>query len=236
MKKHLAVLSLILVAVASIQTASASTLPSSVSPDEVEVIQQSDAQDLQRVRVRDVKAYYTENFKPEQTCMDEYLARHRQLVTQLILSPLTLAGFGGFGLVGGTYAGVAYGAATGANNGWGGLVDAIVGLELGTIAGVASGTFIVTEDIVRLARTDRMLKIIYDALHGGGLYLAKFRAKYAKKLPEMNENELAQKIVDADESGALCDGSMRKLNFLQRKGALKNKIVDQSQLAHFLGR
>ena len=236
MKQHFTLLSSTLVIVISMQTASASTLPSSINSDEAEVIQQSDAHDLQRIRVRDVRAYYSENLKPEQTCIDEYLTRHRQLVTHVILSPLTLAGFGGFGFVGGTYAGAAYGAATGANNGWTGLIDAIVGLEFGTIAGVASGTFIVTENIVRLARTDRMLKIIYDARHGGGLYLAKFREKYAKNFSEMPEHELAQKIVDADESGALCDGSMRKLNFFQRKNVLKNKIVDQSELADYLGR
>ena len=231
------VLSSVLVALVSIQTASANALPSEVNSDEVEVVQQSDAQDLQRVHVRDIRAYYTENLKPENTCIDEYLSRHRQLVTDLFLSPLTLVGFGAGGLYGGAFAGAAYGAQVGGANGWAGLIDAVVGLEFGALAGVASGTFIVTEDIVRLARTDRMLKIIYDARHGGGLYLAKFREKYRRTLPsDMNESELARKIVDADESGALCNGSMRKLNFLQRKGVLKNRIVNQGELAQALSK
>ena len=106
---------------------------------------------------------------------------------------------------------------------------------MGVLAGATIGTILVTEDIVILVRTNRMLKIIYDARHGGGKILTKFRNKFKNTLPaDLSETELAQRIVDADEKGVLCDGSLRKPNFLQRKNALKNKIIDQRELANYL--
>ena len=161
-----------------------------------------------------------------ETCLHDFIQRRNQLAVKLGLSPLSIAGeeAGGF-LAGAATAKaiIASGAATGE---MADLAALAAGLELGIFAGTAASIATVTTNIVKLKHVNRVIKIIYDARNGGGVYLRGFFDSWKGGFPEdSSEVEMATKIADLDRTRKLCDGTFARTGFLVREKKLKNRIT-----------
>lgn len=147
----------------------------------------------------------------DRTCLDEYLQRQSELKKFLIWAPpIALVATPTATLVG------AYGSLTIASiftSGWDQLGYMILG---GLGSGVAvAGTFIFkqTSKGIEFANTKRMSAII-TAAHSRNYqnkkykkFVKRYNRKYSAK-PKTQE-ELADHIIDLDESGDLCNGKVR---------------------------
>lgn len=180
------------------------------------------------VKIRDVKNLITE-IGPENTCMDEYLKRRTNLIIQLSLTPVTVVAGTYVGAMGAGLAGVGLATALAA--------DQLVGFAFGVTAGAlgGSGGTISASSIaaVQLADIDRMVKALAEQhLNQPGEKSAKLYAKYAKKAENpVDEQTFFSKVLELDDSGKLCDGSMVKKPRLASGRRLKHRLARTKHLA-----
>ena len=159
------------------------------------------------VKIKDVKKLITE-IGPENTCMDEYLKRRTNLIIQLSLTPVTVVAGTYVGAMGVGLAGVGLASALATDK----LVGFAFGLTAGGLAG--SGGTISASSIaaVQLADIDRIVKALAEQhLNQPGEKSGKLYAKYVKKSENpVDEQTFLGKLLELDNSGNLCDGSMVK--------------------------
>jgi hypothetical protein len=180
------------------------------------------------VKIKDVKKLITE-IGPENTCMDEYLKRRTNLIIQLSLTPVTVVAGTYVGAMGVGLAGVGLASALAADQ----LVGFAFGLTAGALGG--SGGTISASSIaaVQLADIDRIVKALAEQhLNQPGEKSAKLYAKYAKKSENpVDEQTFFTSILELDDSGKLCDGSMVKKPRIGSGRSLKHKLARTKQLA-----
>lgn len=183
------------------------------------------AQDSSVVTVKEIKAHLA-TINPDTTCMDEYLKRRTQLITKVSLSPLLVIG----GSVASTYVGGVTAAAiagSAGDGGWAQLGYAIGGAGLGLVAGVAVTGADTTAAALTLNNINTILKALaeqhmnLETIKGDKLY-----AKYVKRAKsDISEEEFTKKLMEADASGALCNGSMVKQPKIKVGNKLKFKVA-----------
>ena len=180
------------------------------------------------VKIKDVKKLITE-IGPENTCMDEYLKRRTNLIIQLSLTPVTVVAGTYVGAMGVGLAGVGLASALATDK----LVGFAFGLTAGGLAG--SGGTISASSIaaVQLADIDRIVKALAEQhLNQPGEKSGKLYAKYVKKSENpVDEQTFLGKLLELDNSGNLCDGSMVKKPRLASGRRLKHKLARSKQLA-----
>ena len=180
------------------------------------------------VKIKDVKKLITE-IGPENTCMDEYLKRRTNLIIQLSLTPVTVVAGTYVGAMGVGLAGVGLASALATDK----LVGFAFGLTVGGLAG--SGGTISASSIaaVQLADIDRIVKALAEQhLNQPGEKSGKLYAKYVKKSENpVDEQTFLGKLLELDNSGNLCDGSMVKKPRLASGRMLKHKLARSKQLA-----
>ncbi|MBU6153262.1 MAG: hypothetical protein KGP28_03065 [Bdellovibrionales bacterium] len=160
-----------------------------------------------QIRVKEIREYL-KTADVTKTCMDEMIRLRGRMILKLSLKPVE----GVVEFAGGIYLGFFAGAMiAGRTNGW----DALVGGVLGGLAG-AGGAIIYTGvdtsvTAVRLHRLNLILKALGEqVLEREG---SKTEALYdfyqgrSSNVPMAKEAFVA-KLLEADRSGALCDGSM----------------------------
>jgi hypothetical protein len=178
----------------------------------------------------------------DRTCLDEYVARNRQLWKKMGLGPITtFGGIAGTGIAVGTGVGAAMGTGGAAASSSvtlgaliGGAAGGWIGLGIGGVAFIAyEGTqiarFVKNNQIIRLISNSR--DKIYESDN-----IKKFMKKYLKKHPKdkkfLDEKKFGHLVVELDESGALCDGSLVKARGFRKLIKKKKKVP--SKLADFL--
>lgn len=182
----------------------------------------------EEIKIKDVKKLITE-IGPENTCMDEYLKRRTNLIVQLSLTPVTVVAGTYVGAVGVGIAGVGVASALAA--------DQLVGFALGLTAGAfgGSGGTLSASSIaaVQLADVNRIVKALAEQhLNQPGEKSAKLYAKYAKKAENpVDEETFFSKVLELDDSGKLCDGSLVKKPRLASGRRLKHRLARTKHLA-----
>ena len=169
----------------------------------------------------------------EQTCLDDYLLREKQLKRFLIWAPpATLVATPAAFIVGGY---TAFISSTLLMGGWDALVYTILGAVGSGVAVV--GTFLTMETIkgIQFAQMRRMTNIIV-ASHANRFdskALYRLNRKYNKMYPENNvtAEDLAMAVVMLDETGMLCDGEVRG-NLKGKK--LKHKLARRKDLIKYI--
>ena len=197
-------------------------------PEATEIMLDEEVIEAPAVKIKDVKELIAA-IGPENTCMDEYLKRRKQLIIKLSLSPATI--------VAGTYAATLGGAFVGLGAVYILGVDPLAGVILGMAGtGLATGIGTLANTNIaafQLADIDRILKTLAELhLNQPGKKSAKLYAKYVKlsKNP-VSEQAFLDKLLELDHSGKICDGSMvRKPRFASGK-KLKHKLARSKQLA-----
>ena len=197
-------------------------------PESAEIMLDEETIEAPALKIKDVKELIA-SIGPENTCMDEYLKRRKQLIIKLSLSPVTI--------VAGTYAATLGGAFVGLGVVYVVGIDPLAGVVLGMFGtGLATGIGTLTNTNIaafQLADVDRILKTLAELhLNQPGKKSAKLYAKYARSSKNpVNEQTFQDKLIELDNSGNLCDGSMVKKPRLASGRKLKHKIARSKQLA-----
>lgn len=170
----------------------------------------------------------------ETTCIDEYLTRQAKVKKFLIWAPPTtvVAAPAAFFIGGYTAAGITSLVGIG---GWSALGYTILG-AVGSGVGVI-GSFVALEVSrgLEFANNQKMIKIITAAQTNTLEHktFAKFVNRFNKKYSEnaKSAEELAQIVLNLDENGQLCDGSVR--GYINPKN-LKYSLAKRRHLMKFI--
>ncbi len=155
------------------------------------------------------------------TCLDEFIERDRKLKRVM--------GFGIPGVGGGLpILGGAAGAAIGSSVSGG---AAFLGLWAGAfIGGVTAPAGLLAYEAVALGifvKNRFLIKVISNARDGGGRSLKRFRKSFYRNygdVHEVIEGDIARLILEADETGVLCDGSLNKVLKGKKRPAWNREI------------
>lgn len=196
-------------------------------PEEAEVMMGGEILELPKVKISDVKKLIA-TIGADKTCMDEYLKRRKQLILKLALSPATIVAGTYAGTIGAGFIGVGIARALSYDP----LGGVILGIFFGFV-GTASATLIDTNlAAFQLVDIDRILKVIAEQhLDVSGKKSAKLYKKYAKKSHSpVDEETFFRTLIELDESGKLCDGSLVKKPRFASGKKLKHKIARSKHL------
>jgi hypothetical protein len=166
-----------------------------------------------------------------ETCLDEYMNRHRQLVKMLGLGPL-----GGLaGTTGTAAAGVGAGAVSGFLIG-SPMVLAGLGGVVGGAVGVAGLVGYQVYSLTALLQNRYLIKVISNARDGEGKSLKRFTRSVSRKLKgqRISQESVAELIIEADKSGALCDGSLVRKSKKRKLTKLRHHLVNKRELIKHL--
>jgi hypothetical protein len=165
------------------------------------------------------------------TCLDEYMNRHRQLAKMLGLGPL-----GGLaGTAGTAAAGVGAGAVSGVLIG-SPIVLAGVGGVVGGAVGVAGLVGYQIYSLTAFLQNRYLIKVISNARDGEGKSLKRFTKSVSRKLKghRISQESVADLIIEADKSGALCDGSLVRKSKKRKLTKLRHHLVNKRELIKHL--
>lgn len=188
--------------------------------ENIEIVNENENIEVPKIRIAEVKDLI-KKIGTDNTCMDEYLQRRRQLIAKLALSPVTI--------VGGTYASLFVGAFAGLGvailtNAAG--MDPLLYVAWGVIGGgVVAGTATATDTSLaafQLADIDTILKSLAEQhLNQSGKKSGQLYDRYLKgsETPASPEVFFA-KLMDFDGNGQLCDGSLTKKDSYKLKKRL----------------
>jgi len=172
---------------------------------------------------------------PSETCLDEYLKRRRQAIWKVSLSPAIIAVSGTLGLFGGVFAGKAISRAS--TDPWADLVYVVSGMLLGGIGSVGISAADSVIEGVQLVQVNRIMKAIAETrLNRPGKYQDRLYLQYTNEQGEgaLARDEFFRQLVQLDASGQLCDGSLLKHHWFERKKALKNRLARPKQFLRSL--
>jgi len=191
-----------------------------VIDENMEIVNENENLEVPKIRIAEVKALI-KKIGTDNTCMDEYLQRRRQLIAKLAFSPVTI--------VGGTYASLFVGAFAGlgvaiiANATY---MDPLIYIAYGGLgAGLATGVATITDTSLtafQLADIDTILKSLAEQhLNQAGKKSEQLYERYLKgsEAPASPEVFFA-KLMDFDGNGQLCDGSLTKKDSYKLKKRL----------------
>ncbi|MEE2742803.1 MAG: hypothetical protein VYD54_02780 [Bdellovibrionota bacterium] len=187
--------------------------------------------------VKSVKNLLKEgSLNASETCLDEYLARHRQLAKMTGFAPL--AGVAGTATT--TAAGVGTGVVAGASLGgpWGALIGgSIGGVALGG-AGAAAYVGYQVYTVTQLIQNRYLMKVISNARDGRGKNLKRFTKSFNRRNKGLNasSSNIADLIVEADMNGTLCDGSIVRKGKKKRLTKIRHYLANKREIIKHLGR
>jgi stage V sporulation protein SpoVS len=150
----------------------------------------------------------------DDTCLDEYLYAQNQLKYMLGLGPL------GAGLVNGAAGAVTLGAIAGISAiGAGAAAGAAIAVPIAVGYGAYS--------LTKLLQTNYIIKVLSDTHNGKGKSLNKFSKKFLRRHKEargyMTREHMKETILELDRSGALCDGSLKKVRRIKFKAKIPRR-------------
>lgn len=170
----------------------------------------ADDSEVEKIPVKEIKAY-VETINPETTCLDEYLKRRTQLIVKLSATPVIVAA----GAVASFYGGAAAGAGIAyvvQPDGWGALTYVVGGAVLGAAGGAVATTADSAVTAVQLRNTNLIIQALASQLmQRESDRVEKLYAKYLKRSEkDLPQEEFLTKLMQLDEKGSLCDGSLVK--------------------------
>lgn len=158
---------------------------------------------------------------PAESCFVEYQKLRRKTIIRTVAAPVigfaavyALAYAGGFAL------------GTSGNGGSGSLAGVFVGVILGAYVGMITYAINQSFSIIRLVKVHNYIKLIEQAYDGSGKKLSRI----AKKLGT-DVNFVAGSIKEMNESGRLCDGSLRGRS---RSSKLKKRLARKKDIVRHL--
>lgn len=211
--------------------------------EESEILEESEPESP-RYKIKDIKNYVL-TLDPQNTCMDQYLKRRRQVIIQLSLTPLILPASFASGAVGGMVTGsftytVLYrwfGLVTSPNGGWDQLGYIIGG---GVIGAAGASVYALAKggmNIAELIDHNRLLKSLME-LHQNeiGPVTEYLYSRFEKQNPgtTLSLSSFADSMIRLDQEGRLCDGSVKKKRSRIFPNSLKNKLTRSKDLYYFL--
>lgn len=180
----------------------------------------------------------------DDTCLDEYLFAQQQYKRMLAFGAVRRgAVISGSGAV--SAGAIAGGAALSYGAGAAGAA-AVAGSVLGagaTVGAVVAAPIVVataTFSTTKLLQTNYMIKVLRDSYKGRGSSLNKFTKKFLRRNKEargyMTREEMRQIVLDLDQSGALCDGSMKKQRRIHkvRVPRLRQKLAMKKHIYKYI--
>lgn len=178
-----------------------------------------------KITIKEIKAHL-KTINPETTCMDEYLQRRKQLIIKLAATPAIAVA----GTVASTYVGAAAAAGISAASnidGWGALGYTIGGAMIGGASAIVAVGVDTTITAVTLNNIDLILRTLAEQhLDRAGVKTDKLHAKYLKKSKvDLAKDDFLVRLMTADESGTLCDGSLVKQPRIRIGTKLKFKVA-----------
>ena len=230
MKKLLCVLSCLLLSQSFV-------FAQAVDVEETEIVHESSAEEESHISIREVKDL-ARSLPVDSTCLDDYLKRRTQHITNLALTPVyvTAAVAGGSYAGGATAAGVA--AVTGVQ-GWGALGYIIVGGAAGAGLSVAYVAYDTTKSALGMIDNNLMLKVLSEQyLNKEGPKTQKLYQKYLKKAgrDHLSKDEFVAKLMEADANGNLCDGTLVKQPRFKIGFKLKYKVAKSKDFINSLSK
>jgi hypothetical protein len=191
-----------------------------IMDENIELVQEGERLELPKVKIRDVKNLI-ERMGTDNTCMDEYLQRRRQLITKLALSPVTIVGGTYASLFVGAFAGLGVAIIANATT----YPDPLIYVANGIIgAGIAAGATTLTDTSLaafQLADIDTILKSLAEQhLNQPGKKSQKLYERYLNNSDRASEEEFFAKLLSFDANGQLCDGTLTKKNSSRLKKRL----------------
>jgi len=194
--------------------------------------------DADTLKIKEIKEHLA-TMDLSKTCLDEALERRKQLIIKLSLSPVTIPVTVAGAAIGLGNLGALLGSINNPPGGWGDLVGATVGMGYGGL-----GTFVYTGVDTTLAAVKlHRLNLIIKSL--GEQYLGRVGKKtealyefYLKKTKgeELSKSDLIAKLLESDQNGSLCDGSMLKKKKIRIGPKLKFKVANAGDFVKFLNR
>ena len=186
--------------------------------------------------VKSVKALLKDgSLDRKNTCLDEYLARHKQLVKMTALGPL--AGIAGAGTT--TAAGVGGGVVTGGvlAGGFGAVAGGVIGgVALGG-AGLAAYTGYQIYAVSQLIQNRYIMKVISNARDGRGKSLKRFTKSVNRRNKGLNASRrlVSDLILEADKNGTLCDGSIVRKGKKRKLTKIRHYLANKREIIKYLG-
>jgi len=191
-------------------------------PDEPEVIITSEIEEESSIKISEVKQLASE-LGPENTCLDEYLKRRRNLIIRLSAAPVTVVAGSYAAAFGLAYAGVGIATLVAGDQ----FAGAILGLFIGFTGGGAATLTDTGLIVAKLVEMDRLTKALAEQHLGKpGKNSRKIYAQYSKKNESpLEEEAFMAKLLELDSSGKLCDGSLVKKPRIGSGRALRHKVA-----------
>lgn len=187
-----------------------------------------------KIKIKEIKNHLS-IINPETTCLDEYLQRRKQLMVKLAISP----GVAIAGTMASVYAGGALGAGVAVASGvegWGGLGYVIGGGLIGGATGVVAVAGDAAVTAVTLNNINLILKTVAEQrMDKEGPYSNKLYKKYLKKSKrDISREEFIARLIEADENGKLCNGTMVKQPRIRIGMKLKYKVAKLKDLIRYV--
>lgn len=202
-----------------------------IDADDIEITQESDANEESRLTIKDIKNY-VETSNKDNTCMDEYLKRRKQLMTKLVLSPVVATASGAASVYAGAAIGGGIAVATNVRD-WGALGYMILGASGGLITSTAYVLYDTTKSTIEIVDNNLMLKALAEQhMKIDGPKSDKLYQKYLKHNARKNlsRSEFFDRLIKADQDGSLCDGSLVKQPKLRMGFKLKYQLTTSKNL------
>ncbi|HLT22081.1 MAG TPA: hypothetical protein VKZ84_01495 [Bacteriovoracaceae bacterium] len=190
---------------------------------------------LEKVKISDIRELL-KGTNPDTTCLDEYLKRRKQLLIKFSLTPVTLTAAAAASFFVGGLAGVGVGnvviASGGTSDPWALLGYAVGGVMIGTATSIVVVTADTAASGMNYYDNDLVMKTLAEYyLERPGDKLNKLYQKVTKKMDSKpTESEFLQKLIELDESGKLCDGSLVKQPRIRLGTKLKYQVARPSHL------
>ncbi len=177
------------------------------------------------------------NLSSEDTCLDEVLERRAKLLRLNITMPLTGTVVTAGSVAIATFATLlAWG-----DGGWGTIAAAIIGPVYGLGIGMFTYIGLQTSHLVKATKLNKVARVIVQARLGKGERLEKFVAKVQKTITvfdvQIARKDIIKMIIEADESGKFCDGSLKSYSKKQKFSKtrkLKYGIANYKELLKYV--
>lgn len=192
------------------------------APQDAEVVES-------KLRIKDIKKLVGTQISKKNTCLDEYLARRKQLSLNLWLTPA----LGPIEVYGGTFGGIFAG----------GLLSTVFKsgewtlLIAGGLVGFAAGTALflggATKNIINFSNNDAMIKWIAEArLSNPDKVSDRLFKQYSKKFKNdhATQEEIQSLIIKWDESGELCNGRIVAPKRSKKGKKIKQRLANKSEI------
>jgi hypothetical protein len=190
----------------------------------------------ERMRVKEIKELL-ETIPTEKTCLDEYLARRKQLARSFVWGPLAGVGATAGGIVVGGYTGLGIYHLAGATAG--GYAD-LAALASGMVIGgfVVAGTYVglQTASVVQFFKNQYLLKTFAQIYLLENDQLRDLLAEVQEINPSMTMEKLKSQLLEWDQAGRLCDGSLVHPRRFKHGRKLKQRLANKKELLHHLSR